>query len=213
MNAQIVDIDDPRLVKALAHPIRMKILNILDQKTATPKELAEHLGLPLENVSYHVRTLKDFGFIKLEKTRQVRGAVEHHYRMAARPVIGDKLWEQIPRVVQEALVDAQLDVVVETLGQAALQGAFDRADAHLSRWSLVVDEDGVGEIAKILEKAQFDVAEAEKRAQARLKDDGQEARKVTAAVFLFETPQPRPAEPAEQRRDAAARRRAQKSTA
>src|SRR4028119_619179 len=110
MHAQLVDIDDPRLVKALAHPIRMKILNILDERTATPKELAEHLGLPLENVSYHVRTLKDFGFLKLEKTRQVRGAVEHHYRMAARPVIGDKLWQQIPRVVQEALVDAQLDV-------------------------------------------------------------------------------------------------------
>ncbi len=106
MHAQLVDIDDPRLVKALAHPIRMKILNILDERTATPKELAEVLGLPLENVSYHVRTLKDFGFIKLERTRQVRGAVEHHYKLAGRPRVGNKLWAQVPRVVQEALTDA-----------------------------------------------------------------------------------------------------------
>src|SRR5918998_5816832 len=126
MNAQLVDIDDPRVVKALAHPIRMKILTILDERTATPKELAEALGLPLENVSYHVRTLKDFGFIKLERTRQVRGAVEHHYRLAARPRIGNKLWEEIPRVVQEALLDANLSVIVETIGHAAQQGGFDR---------------------------------------------------------------------------------------
>src|SRR5919107_5444445 len=106
MNAQLVDIDDPRLVKALAHPIRLKILNILDERTSTPKELAALLGLPLENVSYHVRTLKDFGFIKLERTRQVRGAVEHHYRLAARPRVGSKLWAEVPRVVQEALADA-----------------------------------------------------------------------------------------------------------
>src|ERR671916_459166 len=117
MNAKLVDIDDPRLVKALAHPIRMKILNILDERMATPKELAELLGLPLENVSYHVRTLKDFGFIKLEKTRQVRGAVEHHYKIAARPQIGTKLWDEIPRVVQEALVDASLRTWVEELGR------------------------------------------------------------------------------------------------
>src|SRR5919107_6456415 len=116
MNAKIVDIDDPRLVKALAHPIRMKILNILDERTATPKELAETLGLPLENVSYHVRTLKDFGFIKLEKTRQVRGAVEHHYKIAARPRIGDKLWEATPSVVQEAIVDAHLELIVGEVG-------------------------------------------------------------------------------------------------
>ena len=213
MNAQIVDIDDPRLVKALAHPIRMKILNILDQKTATPKELAEHLGLPLENVSYHVRTLKDFGFIKLEKTRQVRGAVEHHYRMAARPVIGAKLWEQIPRVVQEALVDAHLDVIVEAMGQAALQGSFDRGNAQLARWPLVVDDAGFDEISEILDQAQNQVAEAEKRAQERMKDAGGEPRKVTAAVFLFDTAEAMPAEQAEKQRDAAARRRTQKSTA
>src|SRR5919107_1369057 len=131
MNAKIVDIDDPRLVKALAHPIRMKILNILDERTATPKELAAALGLPLENVSYHVRTLKDFGFIKLEKTRQVRGAVEHHYKLAARPQIGEKLWAETPRVVQEAMTDAHLEALVDLLGQAALQGGFDTNESHM----------------------------------------------------------------------------------
>src|SRR5688572_7787559 len=159
MNAQIVDIDDPRLVKALAHPIRMKILSILDRGTATPKELAEILGLPLENVSYHVRTLKDFGFIKLEKTRQVRGAVEHHYKVAARPRIGDKLWAQTPRVVQEAMVDANLSAMVDLIGQAALQGGFDFPEAQAVRYSLVLDEQGLKEASDIL-RGVYDKLEA-----------------------------------------------------
>src|SRR3954466_2441505 len=87
MPRPITDIDDPRLVKALAHPIRVRILGILEDRSATPRELATAIGVPLENVSYHVRTLRNFGLIELERTRQVRGAIEHHYRAAARPRI------------------------------------------------------------------------------------------------------------------------------
>ena len=189
MNAHIVDIDDPRLVKALAHPIRMKILSILDEKTATPKELAALLGLPLENVSYHVRTLKDFGFIKLEKTRQVRGAVEHHYRLAAAPRIGNKLWEEIPRVVQEALLDANLNVIVESIGQAAQQGGVDRGESHVVRHTLTLDEDGLKEVSGILSDAEDRIAAVEEKARKRLKGrNGDDALRFSAAWFLFETP-------------------------
>ena len=211
MNAKIVDIDDPRLVKALAHPIRMKILNILEERTGTPKELAEMLGLPLENVSYHVRTLKDFGFIKLERTRQVRGAVEHHYKLAGRPRIGNKLWEAIPRVVQEALADAGLALAVETIGQAAMEGGFDRGEAHLVRHSLVLDEEGLTEVSDILAKAEDRIEAVSQKARKRL--GGGDPLRMTAAVFLFDTPANLPAEDATRSRDAARRRRAQKSTA
>lgn len=211
MNAKIVDIDDPRLVKALAHPIRMKILNILDERTATPKELAEVLGLPLENVSYHVRTLKDFGFIKLEKTRQVRGAVEHHYRIAARPRIGDKLWSETPRVVQEALVDAHLDLIVGLIGQAALQGGFDLPQAQIARHSLVLDEEGLAEASAALGEIYDRLEAISDKARKRAKDG--ETTRISTAVFMFETPKQMPPEQATKARDAARGRRAQKSTA
>ena len=211
MNAKIVDIDDPRLVKALAHPIRMKILNILDERTATPKELAEALGLPLENVSYHVRTLKDFGFIKLERTRQVRGAVEHHYKIAARPRIGDKLWAETPRVVQEALVDAHLDLIVGVIGEAALQGGFDLPQAQIARHSLVLDDQGLKEASAVLGQA-FDKLEGISEKARKRAADG-DAKRISTAVLLFETPRQMPPEQATKERDAARRRRAQKSTA
>ena len=211
MNAKIVDIDDPRLVKALAHPIRIRILNILDDKTATPKQLAEALGLPLENVSYHVRTLKDFGFIKLERTRQVRGAVEHHYKLAARPQIGDKLWSETPRVVQEALVDAHLEALVGLLGQAAMQGGFDIAEAHVARHSLALDDEGLKEASKVLRESYDKLEAISEQSRKRAGDD---ARRISTAVLLFETPEPMPPEDAAKERDSRRRRRReQKSTA
>jgi DNA-binding transcriptional ArsR family regulator len=211
MHAQLVDIDDPRLVKALAHPIRMKILNILDERTATPKELAEALGLPLENVSYHVRTLKDFGFIKLERTRQVRGAVEHHYKLAARPRVGSKLWAEVPRVVQEALTDATLNVIVETIGQAASEGKLDVEDAVVARHSVMLDEEAYKEAFQVMVDAAARIEALSEESQTRANDD--ERKRVSAAFFLFETPQALPAEDATKSRDAAARRRVQKSRA
>jgi DNA-binding transcriptional ArsR family regulator len=133
MNAQLVDIDDPRVVKALAHPIRMKILAILDEGTATPKDLAAELELPLENVSYHVRALKELGFIKLERTRQVRGAVAHHYKLAARPQIGNRVSDRIAHV-QLVLDDhgvAEVEAILRDV-EGRLEAVAKRARRRIS---------------------------------------------------------------------------------
>lgn len=76
---------------ALHHPIRRRILTALaDGRERTPKVLAAGFGLRLENVSYHVRVLRDMRLIKLQRRKQVRGAVEHHYVLtdAGRGLLG-----------------------------------------------------------------------------------------------------------------------------
>jgi DNA-binding transcriptional ArsR family regulator len=54
----ITNIDDPRYVKAMSHPLRVRILAMLDERTASPVELAGWLGSSLGTVAYHVRTLQ-----------------------------------------------------------------------------------------------------------------------------------------------------------
>lgn len=80
----ITNIDDPRYVKALAHPLRVRILAILEERPGSPVELSRLLDVSLGVVSYHVRTLDDLGLLKLIRTTQRRGAIEHHYRAVAR---------------------------------------------------------------------------------------------------------------------------------
>jgi DNA-binding transcriptional ArsR family regulator len=74
------DIADPHVIKALSHPLRIKILALLEGNVSSPKELADELEEPLGNVSYHVRTLADLGLIELVKKVPRRGAIEHYYR-------------------------------------------------------------------------------------------------------------------------------------
>ena len=76
---------DQGIITALGHPLRARILSVLDAEEASPKELATRLGEKLGNVSYHVRILVRLGLIELVRETPRRGAVEHHYRSAPRP--------------------------------------------------------------------------------------------------------------------------------
>ena len=70
--------------KAVVHPLRAGILNLLDGRVASPIELARELDETIGNVSYHARTLRRLGAIRLVRTRQRRGATEHFYTAAVR---------------------------------------------------------------------------------------------------------------------------------
>ena len=59
---------DPRLMKALSHPLRQRILQALNQRVASPAELSEELGESLGNVSYHVKILAELEAIELVRT-------------------------------------------------------------------------------------------------------------------------------------------------
>jgi len=111
------DINDPRLVKALAHPLRIRILAILEDRVASPSEIAEQLDAPLGNVSYHVRQLAELGLISLVRETPVRGTLEHHYKAEIRPRITDKAWSTAPDIVKHAQARA-VSIVLARGGNA-----------------------------------------------------------------------------------------------
>jgi DNA-binding transcriptional ArsR family regulator len=188
----VQDIDDPRLVKALAHPIRVRILGILEHRTATPKELAAELGLPLENTSYHVRTLRKFGFIRLERKRQVRGAVEHHYRAVARPRVTAKAWEQMPESLKQAMSAANVSQLSELVNRGVAQGKFSRPESQLQRMPYTLDDQGFAEASAILSEALERIAEVERRAKERVQRGQSDPVPAVTAVMLFDRPDPGP---------------------
>jgi DNA-binding transcriptional ArsR family regulator len=67
--------------KALAHPLRMRILRLCLDQALTNKQLAEWLGKDPGTVLHHVRTLVRTGFLVAEEVRQgEKGALEKPYR-------------------------------------------------------------------------------------------------------------------------------------
>jgi DNA-binding transcriptional ArsR family regulator len=71
----------PAEAKALAHPLRMRILRLCLDQALTNKQLAERLGRDPGTVLHHVRTLVANGFLVPEEVRQgEKGALEKPYR-------------------------------------------------------------------------------------------------------------------------------------
>ena len=68
-------------MRALGHPLRLRILRLTLDKPMTNKELAKRLGRDPGTVLHHVRRLVDGGFLAAEPVRPgKRGAMERPYR-------------------------------------------------------------------------------------------------------------------------------------
>jgi DNA-binding transcriptional ArsR family regulator len=142
---------DERLAKAFSHRLRLRILQRLSEHgTASPSELADELGEPLANISYHVRILRELDCVELARTEPRRGAVEHFYRATVRPWLTDEQWAQLPATFRHRTLARTLSAILESASTAGRQGAFDGPEACVSRVALAVDETGSTEITALL---------------------------------------------------------------
>jgi DNA-binding transcriptional ArsR family regulator len=119
--------------KALAHPLRMRILRLCLDRSLTNKQLAEWLGKDPGTVLHHVRTLVRTGFLVPEEVRQgQKGALEKPYRATG------KSWtlslEESP-VPQDFDAQAMLEAF-----QAELAEAGPGAAAGFNRLALTLNK-------------------------------------------------------------------------
>ena len=167
----ITNIDDPRYVKALSHPLRVRILAMLQERTASPSQLSDWLGATLGTTAYHVRSLHQLGLIELADETRVRGAIEHHYRAGKRPMVSEDAWAQAPPIAKQAALGSALQTIGEYANKSAAEGGFDRAEAHLSRTALKLDAKGWEQLnkaaLKFVEQVEKIDAAAKERAEKR----------------------------------------------
>jgi DNA-binding transcriptional ArsR family regulator len=183
------DIADPSLAKALAHPLRTRILSSLENRTASPSELAEELDAPLGVVSYHVRRLHALHFLKLVKRVARRGAVEHYYTTVAGPTITTAAWAGTPGIVKQAMLGAVLGDVGATVSSAAKLGGFEQPETHVSRTPVTVDELGWKALATELDGLLTRIEKIESESSERLsRSDHQGEQQATVVLMLFNSP-------------------------
>src|SRR4051794_25027630 len=110
---------EARIAKALAHPLRARILQRLGERVSSPAELATELDAPLGVVSYHVRMLLGYDCVELVRTEPRRGALQHFYKATARPNFGEGQWRTLPGGLRKELAGETIQEVVDDLGAAA----------------------------------------------------------------------------------------------
>lgn len=177
-----------RLIKALAHPLRVKLLAYLNDREWSPNELSEELNEGLSQVSYHIKVLRDLEMIEMTKTKPVRGAVEHYYRAVERAYIPRWMAKLIPRSGNEIIGSDILKAIEEDLVASVESGKFyEREDTHASYTPVTLDGIGCEEADEVAIKAIKEILEIQgKSANRRAKGEGDgECIPVSAGFLVF----------------------------
>ncbi|HEX5930021.1 MAG TPA: winged helix-turn-helix domain-containing protein [Solirubrobacterales bacterium] len=185
------------VAKAFAHPLRVQILIILNERVASPNLLSQELNQSLNLVAYHVRVLEKYDCIELVDTKQRRGATEHFYRATRRQFLSDSEWARMPSVLRPGLSGAMLKAVFDDVEEAVNKGTFDELeDRHLSRVPMVVDKQAWGDVAELLSNTLDRLLEIQAEASERMSGSGEEGMLTKVEMLHFKSPEPAEDEPA-----------------
>lgn len=117
-------IEDAQTLKAVAHPLRVRMLAALRADgPATATELARRFGESSGSTSYHLRQLARFGFVEEDPEQ---------------PNARDRRW----RALHDFTSWRESDFVNDQEGQAAIRFMRDRQRAALDRAAAALESDG-----------------------------------------------------------------------
>lgn len=68
---------------AMMHPTQVAIVRALNGNERSPRELSDETGIPLDNLSHHVRLLHKAGVLTLVREQRRRGGMQHFYRLGS----------------------------------------------------------------------------------------------------------------------------------
>jgi DNA-binding transcriptional ArsR family regulator len=173
------------LAAILSHGLRRRIWDSISERPVSPRELADQLRAPVNDVSYHVRRLRDMGVIELAGTRPVRGATQHFYRAVRRPHLSD---EEVASLTPEDSAANATQVLrfqfADAAGSLEAGKLVERPEHFLFRLPATLDDEGWQEFNAILDETADRLYEAEARCVARRQEKGEESESVSVVAHL-----------------------------
>lgn len=161
---------DRWFLRALSHPVRIEILELLQEREASPIEMKRAIGGTLNLVNYHLKVLVECGCVEVTRTEPVRGAVKHFYRATPRSFFGHRDLREVPASIRGGATEMSLRTFSKAFNRAAEAGNVDSEDAVLSWMSLAVDglgrEEAIAASEEVLERYELIAERSRKRAAA-----------------------------------------------
>jgi len=191
------------ICNVLKHPLRVRILEVLNEGPRSPSQFVEEGLIPrelfesyqqaLSLASYHFRELQKDGCLEVIESIPRRGAVEHVYRGLARVYFNDSEFEGMPRSTRCRLSRISLQGMIARADRAIGEETFDaRTDRHLTWMPMLLDERGWREMTAALAAAFGELTQIRHDARDRLAGSGEEVIPATVAMLGFESPPPPP---------------------
>ncbi|MDX6600878.1 MAG: hypothetical protein QOF13_80 [Solirubrobacterales bacterium] len=177
---------DQKLIAGLGHPLRVRCLALLCDKTWSPRQLSDELCEGLSQVSYHIKVLRETGLIEPAGTRPARGATEHFYRSVHPLVIPEGLWSKLPKGARMKIVGDVLKDIDNDVTASVKAGTFDgREDFHVSWTPMQLDDKGCKELAAKTDRFMEELLEVQAESSKRLAEEPGEAIPTSAAILVF----------------------------
>lgn len=143
-------------LKALADPVRLRIVMLTEDQPRTVKELAAALELPQTGLYYHVKLLLKAGILKVASRRMVSGIEERSYQAVATnwPAPPERIGDLTRSGLVKALFDmieAEIDLAVREQPEVP---AYDPAGPvpYLVYTRLALDRDDAKRVQKVLDE-------------------------------------------------------------
>jgi DNA-binding transcriptional ArsR family regulator len=113
-------------VRALSHPLRLRLLELFAQSPRTTKQAAEALGEAPTRLYHHVAALEKAGLVRLRETKRKRGTTEKYFEAVtkrfladARETLRDQGNTRDHAAVAMVLFDQARNELIRALGTAA----------------------------------------------------------------------------------------------
>jgi hypothetical protein len=183
----------------LKHPLRVRILEVLNEGPRSPSQFVEEGLIPKEHfntyqqalslASYHFRELEKEGCLEVVESIPRRGAVEHVYRGLARVFFNDAEFEATSAEDRRELSRISLQGLIARADRAIWEETFDaRADRHLTWMPMQLDERGWKEMITALASVFGELSQIRHDARDRLAASGEKVVPATVGMLGFESP-------------------------
>lgn len=187
----------------LKHPLRVRILEILNEGPKSPSQFVEEGLVPKEHysnyqqalslASYHFRALEKDGCLKVVASIPRRGALEHVYEGKARVYFTDSEFEEMPLERRQTLSRISFQGLVARADGAMRADTFDsRTDRHLAWMPMQLDQRGWNELMTSLAACFGEVEQIRHDSKERLATSGEKSIPTTFGMLGFESPPPPP---------------------
>ncbi len=117
-------------LRAVAHPVRLRILSLLTAEAMSAAEIGRALDLTHANASYHVRVLLDAGELVLDSEEKVRGGIAKRYRY----VVGGDPQRTAEPETNEDMIAWQRATHVETVRRLTHRVEGPGASSDIETW-------------------------------------------------------------------------------
>ena len=181
-----------KLAKALANPMRARIMTELCVRPLSPSQFQALAGGNLGNIARYFRQLEEWDFVEVIEIRRGghrRGGVEHIYRRIQPILIKTEEWAVLPTFLREDVSANVLASYFARINEAIEAGTFDaETDRHLSWDKPTLDRQGFEELSTRLDEVLNWLPELARESAERMKESGEDPIPTTVGLTAFRSP-------------------------